>query len=133
MKDEAYSAVQVKDSMRKQVSALCPEETDSQEFLDAFVEKAITNTLGLFDMLPGAATGYIAGSRPWLPVLPTRAEIVVYCNALMPDRLNPITYESVRGWDKRRWIKRHPVNDYEIRYVNTEVIDFLNGKFGSPF
>jgi len=133
MGNETYSMIQMKESTRKRLLALCPEGTDEREFLAAFTEKAIASALSLFDMLPDTAAGCVTGGRIRLPVFPTREEIAEYCNDGWPDRPHPITYKSVRGWEGKGWIKRHPVNKRDIRYVNTAVVDFLNGKFKSRF
>jgi hypothetical protein len=133
MEERIYSAVQVDSGLVDRVRGLCPADTDVQDFVSVFMEKALVNALNMFEMLPNAASGIVTGSRVRLPVLPSREEIAAYCNAWWPDRPHPITVESVRGWERKKWIKRHPISDQPVRYEGADVVDFLNGKFKSPF
>jgi len=67
-----------------------------------------------------------------LPPFPTREEIAGYCNQGI-DRKHPVTVETVRGWERRKFIKPHPGMRWPVRYDAREVVGFINRKFRNQF
>ena len=76
-----------------------------------------------------AASSIFIGETDVLPPLVTRKELMDFCNRHRAASSEKITLESIKEWDYKGWITRHPAYNHPVRYIAASVRDFLDGKF----
>lgn len=75
------------------------------------------------------ATALQNASIDRIPALMTRRELAAWCNALWPDRPDPITPRGVQYWELEGLLTRHPAYKNPARYSSKDVRNFIDNNF----